>query len=394
MKNINKIFFKKISRFFTNSLFLLQNYGFAVFFKIRCLNLMTFLAHYKKERCPEIYDESELAFVEQRLDHNLLNGLDLHYVERFVNTLLKNEIEPCFLIFMEESLGDVVAMEPVPRFLKENWPNAKVLWIVDEKYSRVLSYNPFVDYVAKVKSLSDGAIVFQNLLKKRNFVPVNLHFNGRFCNNGLCIKNPANPLLSTENYFYYGSLLESFSMAAGLPKLNSAPVFYIGQGIVLPPFLPEKYIVFHCMTKEYVKNWPKSKWNVLAKNLFELGFYVVEIGYRPVVKTTNNLYIDFTGERDLQIIAKVISQASFFIGLDSGFSHIANCFSIPALLIFGRYFNFVNYNVFTGSYLNSALCRILRNYNRGCQSMPVKYVLEEFQQTNFYKDFIFAEKSH
>jgi heptosyltransferase-3 len=49
-------------------------------------------------------------------------------------------------------------------------------------------------------------------------------------------------------------------------------------------------------------------------------------------------------------MAKIISGADFFLGIDSGPTHIANAFEIPGLILLGDFKNFKNHMPYSGAY--------------------------------------------
>lgn len=50
-----------------------------------------------------------------------------------------------FLIIRLGAIGDIVHCLPVADFLKNNFPNCQIDWVVDEKYEQLLNNNPLID---------------------------------------------------------------------------------------------------------------------------------------------------------------------------------------------------------------------------------------------------------
>jgi heptosyltransferase-3 len=67
------------------------------------------------------------------------------------------------------------------------------------------------------------------------------------------------------------------------------------------------------------------------------------------------------GKTTLMETMKIIQGASFFIGLDSGPTHIANAFQIPALVLCGAFKNFSIYHSYSGAYQNPEIARVIFN---------------------------------
>ena len=198
---------------------------------------------------------------------------------------------------------------------------------------------------------------------------------------GLVHQNKVNPFITFNTYLNYGSLLEAFCLCAGVEKLNEAPIFYLSPKISLPKNIPPHYIVFHCKSNVRIKNWTKRKWNCLAKKLLRNGYTIVELGKEQIVKSKHASYMNCTGSRSLQEIAKIIECAEGFVGIDSGFAHIANCFNIPAVLIFGVYYHYTNYKVYSGYYANPKNCAIIFDHKYGSFHVKVNDVFKAVQKS-------------
>lgn len=256
-----------------------------------------------------------------------------------------------FYIHCIESMGDVMACEPIARYLKRLDPEASVKWIIKKGYMDLVKYNPNVDECIPVECLSDAIDICNKARKENHNIIVDCHYDGRICSKTYRVhSNKTNPIVNEKTYFNYGSLLSSFCLSAGLPPIEDAPRFNMSSNVELSFELPEKYVVFHCKSAESCKDWVDNKWNTLAHNIIEAGYDVVEIGLEPVVKNKNMQYHDCSHIHDLQQIAAIVSRASCFIGIDSGFAHLANCLDIYGILIFGKYKNFDYPQPYSGKY--------------------------------------------
>lgn len=276
--------------------------------------------------------------------------INVTYVDNKIRSILKEKLIPRFYILCVESMGDVIACEPIARKLKKHVPNSWVTWIVKWEYSEIVKYNPFVNDVFGVSCLGEASD-FCDSLKGRNNVVINCHFNGRKCvKTNRIHKNYINPMINGSTYYNYGALLESFSLTAGMQKISDAPLFHENVEAKNPIKDGNKYIVFHCKSSEKCRDWQSEKWNELACKMMKVGYTVVEIGLEPVVSNTSQKFIDCTRIRDIQIIAQIIKDAELFIGGDSGFAHLANCYKKNAVLLLGKYKNFDKPMPYTGYY--------------------------------------------
>lgn len=104
------------------------------------------------------------------------------------------------------------------------------------------------------------------------------------------------------------------------------------------------------------------------------GYSVIEVGDKQVVSTSNKNYIDYTSNHNIQNIARVISKADLFIGIDSAFAHIANAFEIPGIIILGRYKNFEKYEVYSGFYSCGGCKKVFARNNEIALYVSVKQV--------------------
>jgi len=169
------------------------------------------------------------------------------------------------VINLTEHIGDIVACEPVGTYLRTNHKGSFIIWIVNKKYVDLVRYNPDIDLVIQVSCLSEWIYmkVFLKLIRIKIF---DMHFNKRICTT-YYLKNFNNKAryLTLDNYYDYGSLLETFSLAAGLPRLTLPPHFHFPKDFKFKEVLPESYIVIHCISNEKERDWDNEKWRDLVK---------------------------------------------------------------------------------------------------------------------------------
>ena len=302
-------------------------------------------------------------------------------IERQVSVNKRDGRENRFYILCVESMGDIVASEPIVRYLKKFDDKASVTWIVKNQYSEILEFNPNIERIIKVECLNEGDILCEKLRQDASNIIVDTHFDGRWCSRTKIRHiNKNNPLVNEKTYFYFSSLLGSFCLSAGLPLIEDAPCFYMDTGKTAPNDLPEKFVVVHCLSAECTKDWDKEKWNKLVDGITSAGYSVVEIGLKPVIKGVMPMYVDKTTENDLQVIARIIERASCFIGVDSGFAHFANALGIPGIVILGRYKNF-NYPMpYTGNYAKGIHSELVYAEHDFARTVPVGKVLGAFKR--------------
>ncbi len=282
-------------------------------------------------------------------------------------------------IELVEHLGDIVACEPISKYLRKKNKDAHIAWIIHKNYKDVIVNNPYINEIITVESLSEADSLCQKY-ENEGCEIINLHYKGRLCSKtGEIHANNINSRINERNIFNnFRSIVESFSEIAGLEKISDAPKFHLADNIEIKENLPKEYVVFHCKSNMKEKDWHIKKWNQLASKLLKEGYKIVEIGKEPVISTNNKNYYDLTSLRDIQQIAKIIKGAKCFLGIDSAFAHIANCFNIYAILIFGKYTHFTEYNPYSGNYGKYQNCTFI--YTKVCsEKIPTSKVYSEFK---------------
>ena len=267
-----------------------------------------------------------------------------------------------FYILLVQSIGDIIANEPITRHLKTLSPTSIIHWIVNKNFKTILEANPYLDEIIPVNSLAEGEDYCKMIYGTPGNIIVDCHFNGIvFDAKRKPHENLTNPNINVYTHYYFGPLLSTFSLAAGLPPLNIQPVFYLRSGIKRPDFGVSQYVVFHCRSNELARDWSNSKWNRLAKSLTTKGWTIIEIGTeRVITEDYNRRVIDCTGRKDLQELATIVRDAKLFIGIDSAFGHVANCFKTPSIILLGKYKHFDTYLPYSGSFPDSDNFKILR----------------------------------
>jgi len=290
----------------------------------------------------------------------------------FFIVLNKVKYENIVWIHLQEHIGDIVACEPVSLYAKKTYPNAKIFWITKIQYESLVKCNPNIDQVLTMTCILEW-ILLKKIIKKDKIIDLHIH-NRRDSYFPISLTNPNSYSITLENYYSYGSILESFSLSAGIPKLNAQPIFHFCQNNTENTL--EKYIVFHCSSNESIKNWDTDKWLQLLKKLTHNNYTIVEIGLSNVIKTTNSRYLNYCGKKDFQDIAKIISNAELFIGIDSGFAHFANALKIPSVILLGHYRIFKMYMPYTGFFADNINDMVIQHNGLPSQ-IPVDIVIQK-----------------
>ena len=283
-----------------------------------------------------------------------------------------------------EHIGDIIACEPVARYLKKENPEAYLVWVVNEQYADIFEANPYIDEVYTVKCLTEWLYLRDSGIFKQTY---DLHLPDRVCPSCL-IKLPKendSSGVKLSNYFNYGGLLQAFSLTAGLPPLTDAPQLYIPETIKIEIDnynLPSEYVVMHCKSNESVKNWNDEKWIELAKKIqTEFGLDIVEIGLNSVLQKSDEIeFTNLCGQLTVNETAEVIRRAKVFIGIDSMGGHIANAAEVFGIILMGSYKNFRIYNPYSGKYGKGENCILLDSPTGNVKHITVENVLGEFEK--------------
>ena len=287
------------------------------------------------------------------------------------------------VVGLTEHLGDIVACEPVARHLKEKHPSASLAWVVAGRYRELIDANPYIDETIVVECLTDWIKLTKHGCYDRI---VDLHTNYRVCPH-CCVplyKTTGNPYVNVYEWFDYGSILEAFSVGAGLPKLSVQPQVYV-QNLhkenVDRLHLGNDYCVVHRTSNDAAKDWRDAHWQELVEWLLTVKkMKVVEVGAgkRPAaLPVRTDGYLSLHNATSILETAEVIRRARLFIGVDSGPAHLANAVRAPGVVLLGRYGYFRRYMPFSGHYASHANdVKIIRNLTGHVVDIPLQEVVD------------------
>lgn len=94
----------------------------------------------------------------------------------------------------------------------------------------------------------------------------------------------------------------------------------------------DKYVIIHNDRREQPhRNIVRFDFGVLAKALTSLGYVVFQVGTSQE-RIPNTIKLN---TKTLYFLKQIVSQADWFIGIDSGISHIARAFKVPSIIFSG-----------------------------------------------------------
>jgi heptosyltransferase-3 len=285
----------------------------------------------------------------------------------------KHPARPICGILLVEHIGDIIACEPVIAQMRKAHPTAVIVWIVRPQYRELLASHPGLDAIVVVNSLlSIERIIDARILD----VTVDLHVNSKVTDvaGRVYHKKAGDPSISVDSYVKQGSLLQSFSRAAGVEASSAAPVIFVPTETVEKVdrlSLPEHFIAVHPSSNYVAKDWTPSAWRDLVRDILDrYETHVLEIGLTSIITLDHPRFVNFCGKLSLIQTAEVIRRSAFFIGIDSGPAHMANAWRRPALLLFGRYAGSDTFNPFEGFFRESAETVLLRYPGRLREQTP------------------------
>jgi ADP-heptose:LPS heptosyltransferase/SAM-dependent methyltransferase len=264
-----------------------------------------------------------------------------------------------------EHIGDIVSSEPVVRQIRQDHPNAFLIWCVREPYRELVESFALTDAVISVRCLTEWILL-------RQIAPFDqigdLHMRGQACS--ICaipLRKPEDSSgINLSNYYNSGSLTAVRARVAGVTLTDTQPRLKIPKSISIPVHalsLPEHFVTIHGRSEQAVREWVDNRWSELLQRIStELGLSVVEIGLTSVLHSTPEHLraISLCGRLSILETAEVIRRSRLFIGIDSGPAHLANAVGTFGVLLFGKYFRFETYVPYGGSYGNGQNCEIIR----------------------------------
>jgi heptosyltransferase-3 len=281
------------------------------------------------------------------------------------------------IISLVESMGDIIAAEPISRAAREQFPDAFIVWLVKPAFVEMVERFPAVDRGFAVTCLTEAMIL---LSLRPASVLWDSHVSEAICNRCRAPLPKAGPAkkITLDTYYDIGNLLKVFCLCAGIPPLNGPPRFdpgSIARTFVDALGLPARFVVLHCTSNDHNRNWRAESWDEVANYVSEtLGWPIVEVGLTPMTQgAKSGRYRDLCGKVSIPAMGEVIRRASLLIGVDSGPAHFGNAVGTPGVLLFGRYGRWDSHMPYSGSYQDGSGADLLR-YPGPLKELPVEAV--------------------
>ncbi len=289
------------------------------------------------------------------------------------------------LIIRLSSIGDIFHAFTTLSDIKNTYPNASIDWLVDEDFLEIAKLSPLIDNLhsipikkwkkeSKVKAIINlikwtrsFKIKYNN--KKYDYV-IDMHgliktailtkcFNGK--SYGLNYNSAKEKLWASFFYdhTYYVNrnqvAIKRFrSLVGQILKLNYKDSFQFIINTDKPKFnLEGPYILLLHGTSKEIKKWSLANWVDLISDLITTTHYKILITYsnsseqnfvndvnkalHNIKKNNSDLILEnfiVLPTQPIQEFCSIINSASLIIGVDTGFTHLANLLHRPAIGIY------------------------------------------------------------
>ena len=261
------------------------------------------------------------------------------------------------LVIRFSSIGDVVLTTPVVRCLKNQIPNAEIHFITKKSFSSILEKNPYIDKIITIQS-SIKEVINDLKIEKYDWI-IDLHKNVRTLSLKQKLKVPSRsfPKLNTEKWMLVKLKIDRmpkihivdryFETVKHLHVLNDQQPcdFYISESshVAVQNELKifGKYITIAIGAQFETKKIPFQK---LVEIVEKLDGPIVIVGgpmdkdFGQKIKDTlpSKNIINTCGDFNLQQSASIVKQSKVLLTNDTGMMHIASCFEIPTVSVWGN----------------------------------------------------------
>lgn len=274
------------------------------------------------------------------------------------------------LIIKMSSLGDVLHSLPTLAALRENFPNARIVWAVHKEFSSLLPAKPYIDDVVFIDKKKLKSFKY---LKELRHTLHEFHFDMSLDLQCLA-KSALVAFLSgaKEHYGYWETREGSWLVNKGLTgphKYDHVIERYLDtvralggtvSGIQFPlteitvetQQVHEKlttlgvtgpYVVMAPGARWAVKEWPTDYFAQVGEALALDGYAVILVGtaedspkaQQIIAAGTATNYTDLTGQTTLKELMALIKNSVLYISADTGPLHLANALQKPLIALFG-----------------------------------------------------------
>ncbi|WP_169940063.1 lipopolysaccharide heptosyltransferase I [Campylobacter sp. RM15925] len=257
------------------------------------------------------------------------------------------------------SLGDIIHASIVLQFIKRNLPDARITWIVDERFSEILKDHPLIDKLVSLPLKKKEFKTSYKILKNLNEFDVIIDLQG------LIKSAVVAKILGDETYgFDKNSVKESFAsyfykykfsidyeeniIIRNLSLVANALNFSFSKEEILAkepcfsaiparPLNETKRILIAPFASEESKCYDKFKEVINSLKDFEI--YLCHAGKQELAKAkeiAKDTHAKLLERLSLKEMVDFISGCDLVIGNDSGITHLAWAQNIASITLFGN----------------------------------------------------------
>ncbi|MDE3145662.1 MAG: glycosyltransferase family 9 protein, partial [Bacteroidota bacterium] len=278
-------------------------------------------------------------------------------------------------------MGDVLMTTPAIKAIKQQYPDSKIYLLINKPCSEIVALNPFVDGIyyyswpwrsrkTKTALLLSPFLEYCKIygqLRKLN-ADIFIEFRGDIrmiflfgfltgIPKRVATLRTGGFSFLTTSVIYNKDQHESERIVTILQSMNipvaerKAEIYFSAEDSISARQIVTKYLsntdsgyaIIAPFSGKSVKEWIPEHWAVVANYLFEkyhLKSFIA--GIKKDKKTAeyiaglaNGCLIDITGDTTITQLAALLSNSKIVIGVDSGSLHLASCFNIPIIALFG-----------------------------------------------------------
>jgi len=281
------------------------------------------------------------------------------------------------LVIRFSSIGDIVLTSSVVRCIKTQLPIAQIHFLTKETFKILYDANPYVDRILGLNKNWD--LLMSELIAENYDCIIDLHNNLRTKRLKISLGKPSYsyPKRNIKKYlltrFKWNLLSEKEHVLhryfkpvekIGVKNDQLPNDFFIAEKneieLTNTSLVSKKYLAFAIGAQFATKKLPVEKLLAICNRV---QFPIVLLGDKKdalvadelISKSTNKELVSFCGELNIQQSASVLKQAKVVLTHDTGLMHIAACFSVPIVTIWGNTTPIFGMSAYTPTQLNQAV---------------------------------------
>ncbi len=285
------------------------------------------------------------------------------------------------LLLRLDHIGDVVMTSPAFTAIRKRFPKAQICLLTDSAGSQLFSKDPRIDTLFtfnwpwahqkknnhfSLKKLSELFSLVRLIRKEKIDLLIDFRGDLRFvvlfgvltrtkirvsnsrCGNSSLLNFTSGYDVSIHEVERSRQVISCFGNISMTEKpqvfLQTEELSALKQKVHLEtgaPY-PNKLVVIAPYSSKDVKSWPTEYFREVIAHLCQIGFSVVIAGTADdrrdaelMVAGLNGPVYSFAGKTTIRELAALVSVADLVLGVDTGVLHIASCFDVPIIAIFG-----------------------------------------------------------